>query len=398
MDVTTRRPTRVELLDRLLLLVADHSGHQIDSLTPSSRLVRDLGIDSLDMIELMMSVEDTFRISLPSADEVNDPVYTSIFTKADFNISDFADLVFMQWETEPPIGPRKWWTQKSPLASTSHAPFSQLDGKHEPNDNSQLYTPLGRNDCGIESSRRNTDGMNCILIPGEDVTFRDGTKAVEDFFIDSEPVSTTAYVRFLNSISSIAAETESLWFALPEWDKRGIHLPIERNEDGEWNPRDGVETWPMMLVSWYGANAYALWANGEDWKSFHEESPFLPDTRQFEYAARGKEYSPFPNGTASPTPQEANLARLEFGRQYELTELPITAVNTLQGLSPFGLRHMVGNVWHWCRNWLDENKQVRAEKGGSWVGPVELGRCDFTRGRIPAAKGRCLGFRCARPQ
>lgn len=89
----------------------------------------------------------------------------------------------------------------------------------------------------------------------------------------------------------------------------------------------------------------------------------------------------------------------------------MAAVNEPLGVSPLGLFHMAGNVWQWCRDWYatdayagrpevcEDPVQVnptglRSERGGSWVGPAELCRSSGRRGRDPAARGRCLGFRC----
>ena len=226
--------------------------------------------------------------------------------------------------------------------------------------------------------------------------------SIDRFFIDVEPVSTTAYARFLNSIGPVDPAVAELWFDLPDWDNRRMHLPLEQIAQPAgakvWRPRPGGETWPMMLVSWFGANGYALWANGEDWREFRAESPYLPSLVQFEFAARGTELQRYPWGDNEPDESLANLARLEFRRNYSFEELPLSPVNENLGVSPFGLRHMAGNVWHWCRDWRDPlTKKIRCEKGGSWVGPVELARCAHHRGRPPVAKGRCLGFRSACP-
>lgn len=91
--------------------------------------------------------------------------------------------------------------------------------------------------------------------------------------------------------------------------------------------------------------------------------------------------------------------------------MPLADVNDRLGMSPFGMHHMADNVCQWCRDWYDENSywrsnvgtanpvkrtatNVRRERGGSWVGPVELCRSSYRRGRPPLARGRCLGFPC----
>ena len=166
----------------------------------------------------------------------------------------------------------------------------------------------------------------------------------------------------------------------------------------------------MVLVSWYGANAYSLWANGRDWRDYQGEG-LLPTEAQWEYAARGARRRPFPWGDEPPSPERMRFGQHRRGYTYQADALPMAAVNEPLGVSPFGLHHMAGNVWQWCRDWYDKDfyrtapataanpvnrtpTGVRSERGGSWVGPAELCRSSFRRGRPPAARGRCLGFRC----
>lgn len=42
-----------------------------DTITPESDIVKDLGADSLDVVELLISLEDEFGVSIPEDDIVN---------------------------------------------------------------------------------------------------------------------------------------------------------------------------------------------------------------------------------------------------------------------------------------------------------------------------------------
>lgn len=269
--------------------------------------------------------------------------------------------------------------------------------------------------------------MRCILLPKASVEIGcDEPYALPDerpkhfveldsFLMDAEPVSTTAYCRFLNSIEDASLEVLEDWFVLPASDDRNEHQLVART-GSEWRPVPGTERWPMILVSWYGANAYSLWANTRDWRTYRddaegEEGSFLPSEAQWEYAARGVQYRSFPWGHSAPVPSQMCYGQHERSAKYFADTLPMSDVNDLIGLSPFGLHHMAGNVWQWCRDWYDPDfyrraeacysnpvnrtaTGTRSERGGSWVGPAELCRSSYRRGRPVAARGRCLGFRC----
>jgi len=274
--------------------------------------------------------------------------------------------------------------------------------------------------------RRRTDGMQCALLPADTVA-RSGCRPLEceqpchevrlgEFLIDVEPVSVGAYARFLN----LTAPTQDVlldWCLLPDCDERQCFQPLQLSDAGVWAPKPGVpERWPMFLVSWYGANAYSLWANGHDWLGYRDaRSSFLPTEAQWEYAARGTSVKAFPWGDA---PADPGLLQVSWGGENHegvtLESLGFVDVNVEMGVSEFGLRHMAGNVWQWCRDaydpkyyssaeasmpdaWNDDSADddyLRSERGGSWVGPACLARTSYRRGRTAIAKGRCLGFRC----
>ncbi len=111
---------------------------------------------------------------------------------------------------------------------------------------------------------------------------------IDAFLIDAEPVSTTAFRRFFNSVGDVAPEILADWFVLDPEDDRDEHMLTEQVRS-RWRPVLSTERWPMTLVSWYGANAYSLWANGRNWGNHRgeegdEPESLLPTEAQWEYA------------------------------------------------------------------------------------------------------------------
>jgi len=59
----------IDLVQTVLRIVGDHLGIPGAALSPDSHIASDLGADSLDRLELLMTVEESFRIKIP-ADEI----------------------------------------------------------------------------------------------------------------------------------------------------------------------------------------------------------------------------------------------------------------------------------------------------------------------------------------
>ena len=64
-------------LEKVKGLVADHVCISVDSISENSDIVRDLNADSIDLVEMVMTLEDEFGISIP------DEKISSIKTIAD---------------------------------------------------------------------------------------------------------------------------------------------------------------------------------------------------------------------------------------------------------------------------------------------------------------------------
>jgi acyl carrier protein len=53
------------VFERVKDRVAHQLGVEADTITPGSSFVEDLGADSLDVVELVMALEDEFKIEIP---------------------------------------------------------------------------------------------------------------------------------------------------------------------------------------------------------------------------------------------------------------------------------------------------------------------------------------------
>ncbi|HJU06801.1 MAG TPA: SUMF1/EgtB/PvdO family nonheme iron enzyme [Nitrospiraceae bacterium] len=154
--------------------------------------------------------------------------------------------------------------------------------------------------------------------------------------------------------------------------------------------------WPALYVTWAEAADFCR-AQGKR----------LPTEAEWEKAARGSEGGLFPWGHATPQPGLA-----VFG-QYHVHEIPlVAAVNSgEEGQSPYGLRHMAGNVAEWVQDWFgfdyyavmpERNPpgpttgRYKAVRGGSWKSRPNLLRAASRNGASPDQRSPTIGFRCAR--
>ena len=59
------------MLEKVCKMLADQLGIDASTIKPEQEVVKDLGADSLDVVELMMALEDEYGITLPESDVEN---------------------------------------------------------------------------------------------------------------------------------------------------------------------------------------------------------------------------------------------------------------------------------------------------------------------------------------
>ncbi|MBR5191882.1 MAG: acyl carrier protein [Clostridia bacterium] len=58
-------------IDKVKELLAQQLNKAIEEITEEKEVVKDLGADSLDMVEMLMTLEEEFGITVPEEDAVN---------------------------------------------------------------------------------------------------------------------------------------------------------------------------------------------------------------------------------------------------------------------------------------------------------------------------------------
>lgn len=58
----------MNVLEKVQEIVADHLGVAIEEVVPAAKIKDDLGADSLDLVELVMNLEEAFKLRIPEED------------------------------------------------------------------------------------------------------------------------------------------------------------------------------------------------------------------------------------------------------------------------------------------------------------------------------------------
>ena len=189
---------------------------------------------------------------------------------------------------------------------------------------------------GIEIEGFNDDGVD-VQYSWEDSPrrFHEHTIHVNSFYIDKFPVTNADFKKFLDAIHYHPKDDLNF---LRDW-KDGLYP-------------SGWENKPVTWVSQEDARAYAAWAGKR-----------LPHEWEWQYAAQGPESRLYPWGNewqpaAVPVP---NRSRNMRG--------PDAVDAHSEGASPFGVMDLVGNVWQWTEEFVDEHTRAAIVRGGSYYQP-----------------------------
>jgi formylglycine-generating enzyme required for sulfatase activity len=165
--------------------------------------------------------------------------------------------------------------------------------------------------------------------------FHEHSIHMNSFYIDKFPVTNADFKKFLDATHYHPKDDLNF---LRDW-KDGIYP-------------SGWENKPVTWVSQEDARAYAAWAGKR-----------LPHEWEWQYAAQGADSLLYPWGNewdpaAVPVPDRSRNMRG-----------PDAVDAHPKGASPFGVMDLVGNVWQWTEEFIDEHTRAAIVRGGSYYQP-----------------------------
>ncbi len=189
---------------------------------------------------------------------------------------------------------------------------------------------------GIEIEGFNDVGVD-VQYPWEDSPrrFHQHTIHVSSFYVDKFPVTNADFKKFIDATHY--HPKDDLDF-LRDW-KDGVYP-------------SGWENKPVTWVSQEDARAYAAWAGKR-----------LPHEWEWQYAAQG------PDARLYPWGNEWQPAAVPFPDQSRNMRGPDAVDAHSEGASPFGVMDLVGNVWQWTEEFVDEHTRAAIVRGGSYYQP-----------------------------
>ena len=74
------------IFDRVKLIIAEELGVELDDIKMDTHITDDLGADSLDAVELIMSIEDAFDVEIPDEELQSVQTVSSIIEFLENNV------------------------------------------------------------------------------------------------------------------------------------------------------------------------------------------------------------------------------------------------------------------------------------------------------------------------
>ena len=205
----------------------------------------------------------------------------------------------------------------------------------------------------------------------------------KNYEIGKYPVTVAEYMHFVNDVKK----------HYPRWLEEGSQYNIKTGTSDLYKKMQNLEdpNAPIVGISWHDAVAYCIWLSEKTGNNYR-----LPREAEWEYSCRAgtktkwsfvdnekelEEYAWYRDNSYDLGEKHKNYGIQEVGKKLQNT---------------WGLYDMHGNIWEWCEDWHDSDKDTKVLRGGSWNNFANRTRsADRCRG-YPDVRFNNVGFRLLR--
>lgn len=214
-----------------------------------------------------------------------------------------------------------------------------------------------------------------ISIKGGELFLKDQKIEIGSFQISKYEITNAQYTQFLNAEKVLG---DGMLNGKQVINVASEDLQLEY-KNGVWEPKPGKEDFPMVMVSYYGANDYCTWIGGK-----------LPTETEWTFAAKGGLESKNYIYAGSNQLDEVGWYRANCeGHSHEVGK---------KKPNELGIYDMSGNVWEWCRNdSLKTDEDFCVHMGGSWYPGEQPSQISAHWGNTPTHFSNSVGFRVIFP-
>ena len=237
----------------------------------------------------------------------------------------------------------------------------------------------------------------------------------QDFYMSRYEITNGQFSEFLNT-EGVGSDGKKVTAGNGEQTLIYPHAWGVRYDEttGRWSPQEGYDHFPVVNVTWYGADEFARWVGGA-----------LPTEAQWEYACRGGQTMSKPFGIGDGTKLTGGMANYYVRYSYRSADGEYTddaghetyygdktrKVGSYPDMNAYGLSDMHGNVSEWCADWYHTNYGAadlsrtqtdppgpergnsRILRGGSWLSYAQYCRSAYRGLSVPGNFNSIFGFR-----
>ncbi len=216
----------------------------------------------------------------------------------------------------------------------------------------------------------------CVFVKGRKMMYKGVNTSTGSFEISKYEITNAEFALFLNAEK---IGIDGTYQGKQLINVSSTDLQVEYTSE-VWNPKSGKENYPMVMVSYYGADEFCKWMGGK-----------LPTETEWTFTAKGGRKSNNYIYSGSNNLDEVGCYKGNCeGHSHEVGQ---------KKPNELGIYDMSGNAWEWCLNdTMKSDEDFCVHMGGSWFPGEQPSQISAHYGNTPTHLSNSVGFRVIFPE